>query len=83
MPTRRASSTLVMRPSSCSSFRIFQSMASRRAGKGVSGSSSGLISPDAGRRETLLREPAFNAGLPIRMWDLGLRILHSSAEALH
>src|SRR5262249_13081289 len=32
MPTRLASSTLVMRPSSCSSLRILRSMASRRAG---------------------------------------------------
>src|SRR5262245_10021294 len=34
MPTRLASSTLVMRPSACSSLRIFRSIASRRAGTG-------------------------------------------------
>src|SRR5262249_57433482 len=38
MPTRPASSTLVMRPSSCSSRRIWRSMASRRAATGGSGS---------------------------------------------
>ena len=32
MPTRSARSTFVIRPSSCSSLRIFRSMASRRAG---------------------------------------------------
>src|SRR5438105_9486398 len=49
MPTRRASSTLVMRPSSWSSFRIFQSMASRRADKGHLRFPS--LSLDSGRSE--------------------------------
>src|SRR5262249_11933631 len=84
MPTRLASSTLVMRPSDCSSLRIFQSMASRRAGNGGSKElqrGQEAIIPDLPPpRKIIARQP----GPP---WDrcgvLGLRILHSSADGLH
>src|SRR5262245_40975556 len=93
MPTRRDSSTLVMRPSSCSSFRIFQSMASRRAGTGelrAAGSEGRRPAyysyPNRRPGETILRttdsrryELLIHAGMIGR----GLQNLHGCYERIH
>src|SRR5262245_49164191 len=82
MPTRLASSTLVMRPSACSSLRILRSMESRRAG---TGQTFGTIEyrqhsyREILFRETILRGSPDPEHRPAGLWARGLRILHSLA----
>src|SRR5262249_45047592 len=72
MPTRRASSTLVIRPSSCSSLRICRSMASRRAATEGSGIVPGspIVSNAGARCETLLLKAVANHLLGARFHNV-------------
>src|SRR5215510_1054247 len=78
MPTRLASSTLVMRPSACSSLRIFRSIESRRAGTGFT---FGHLTAEHSYREIIFRERILRgwAYPSPKVVGEGLRILHSSA----
>src|SRR5262245_24334112 len=89
MPTRRASSTLVIRPSSCNSSRIWRSMASRRAG---TESSRGwpllaqLLATARDTREILLLAGIWPPAAPFGFHKLvvpGLHILHSCREVIN
>src|SRR5438067_13580761 len=87
MPTRRASSTLVMRPSPCSSFRIFQSMASRRADTGglrvnrAKIADFGLLLARKRRARKNIARVVWLAGQEVCSSEL--RNLHGWAEPLH
>jgi hypothetical protein len=76
MPTRRDSSTFVMRPTYCSSLRIFQSIASSRSRMGVTAAPGGgpggtlVIAPGGPRKRCKighprLTDPCAEAGLQV------------------
>src|SRR5215475_4086052 len=84
IPTRLASSTLVMRPSACSSLRILRSIESRRAGTGAP-FGGWELSRERARilvsRDKITRSYDRDRRFAAVCGCDGLRILHSSAES--
>src|SRR6266705_125069 len=87
MPTRRASSTLVIRPSSCNSLRIFRSIKSSRSATAASVNHLPHPYSHWRFRETLLRSDGIGVGeLAASGHDpvaSDLQVLHGSDDLLN